>query len=277
MAVEPSQAPRFSTAPVNPPRPTLAQAALRNLPLVLLPLILLVGGAVAYGLTRSPKYTSVAQLNVGGVNLSVQAIPGYTPAVSQLAVTYARSLDATAVIGPVASKTGLSQRTIVSLVSAAPVEGSSVVRISANSPNAAQAERLADATADALVVYAGQLTRTNPDTPRLLKQFVADSKALRDATTALSRARTPKARADAQTRADVAKLRQQTDSALYAQSQSGGSATSLVQKIAPAAAATSDRDSVLERFVVAALVGGGLIGVGLALARENAVRRRRLA
>ena len=267
----------FSTSETRHiPPPTLAQAALRNLVIVLIPIVLLVGGAVAYGIERKPVYTSTAQLGVGGVNLPLQAISGYSVAVAQLAVTYARSVDAPQIVEPAARQAGVTPADAVRDLSATPVEGSAVIRVSAETKDAGQAQRLADGAADALAAYAARLNRNNPDTPRLLRQFVADSRAVRDATTAVGKAKSAAERKSAQTSLAVAKLRQQTDGALYQQSQSGGGSTTLVRKIAPAAAATSDRSSMLQRYVIAALIAGALIGGGLAMARESS-RRRRLA
>src|SRR4051794_18464340 len=89
MAVEDPPFVRYPSVP-EPPAPRLGvlEAILRSLPLVILPVLLLVGGAVAYGLNREPTYTSETRLNVGGLSLTVESIPGYTTAVQQLAVSY---------------------------------------------------------------------------------------------------------------------------------------------------------------------------------------------
>jgi uncharacterized protein involved in exopolysaccharide biosynthesis len=242
--------------------------------LVLLPILIFVGIAVAYAVTRTPVYSSNAQLSVGGVNLTVQSIPGYAVAVNQLAVAYSRSADATPVVRAVARETGMEPDDIVRAVSVTPVEGSPVIRVHAEATAAADAERLANAEADALVSYATKLNRTNPDTPRLLRRYVAGSRrvdraaaAVRDATTAAERNR-------AETRLAVARLQRKTDQFLYQQSQAGGATTSLVRQLAPASPASSDRSSVMQRAILAALVAGLLVGVGLALARAETTMRR---
>src|SRR6476661_10269991 len=124
MALEAPQVSRFPPREVgHVPPPTLADAVLRNLLIVLVPIVLLVGGAVAYGLHRKPVYTSTAQLGVGGVNLPLQAISGYSVAVSQLAVTYARSVAAPQVIVPAAKQAGMTPAEAVTKISATPIEG----------------------------------------------------------------------------------------------------------------------------------------------------------
>lgn len=267
----------------NPPRPQTGavrlsplQAVQRNLGAVIVPVVVLVAAAVAVGLGRTPTYSSDAQLNVGGVNLSIQAIPGYSVAVQQLATAYSRAIDARAVVRPVARRAHMSQQDVIDSVSATPVEGSPVIRIHAEAPTARKATRLANAAADTLAAYATRLNRANPDTPRLQRQYVAQSTAVRRAAAAF-RGAGPQERKRAQARLDLARLRLRTTALLFQQSQAGGATTSFVQKLAPASSATSDRSSVLQRLVIAALIAGAVIGVGLAVARSGRDSRRRLA
>jgi uncharacterized protein involved in exopolysaccharide biosynthesis len=69
----------------------------------------------------------------------------------------------------------------------------------------------------------------------------------------------------------------QTAGFLYQQSQAGQATTNIVQKLTPGGRATSDRDAMLKDLIAGALIAGLLIGVGLAVARENALARRRTA
>src|SRR3954469_3753016 len=125
MAVEDPPFVRYPSAPQQPAPPLgVLQAILRSLPLVILPVILLVGGAVAYGLYRSPTYTSEARLNVGGLNLTTQTLAGYTTAVQQLAVAYSRAIDARPVVAPVAKKLRLPVADVADRISATPIQGS---------------------------------------------------------------------------------------------------------------------------------------------------------
>jgi hypothetical protein len=273
MAVRISESPRISAPDGRGgPRLTVVQAVQRNLLLAITPVIVLVVAAAAIATVRQPTYSSDAQLNVGGVNLTTQSIPGYAVAVAQLAVAYARSLNAVPIVSDVARRTGMSRLDVIQNISATPVEQTPVVRIRATASSPQQAQRMADATGDALVAYARSLNSKNPDTPRLLKRFIADSKELRAATKALSQGQK-----GADTRADVASLQKTTDALLYQQSKAGDSATSLVQKLAPASIAKSDRSSVLQQLLLAAVIAGALIGIGLALARAHSQTRRRLA
>src|SRR4051794_31748049 len=200
------------------PRLTPLQAVRRHLALVLLPVVVFAGVAVAYGVTRTPVYSSTAQLNVGGVNLSVQSIPGYAVAVTQLADAYSRAADATPVVRVVARRTGMRPDAVIRDVSVTPVERSPVIRVAAQGKTAGAAQRLANAQADALAAYARTLNRANPDTPRLLRRYVADSRSVARAAAALGGARTAADRERAATRLAVARLQRQTDQFLYQQS-----------------------------------------------------------
>jgi uncharacterized protein involved in exopolysaccharide biosynthesis len=273
--------PPLARYPSSAPRPAarmgVLQAIRRSIALVLLPVILLVGGAVAYGLLRSPTYTSEARLSVGGLNLTTQTLPGYTTAVQQLAVAYSRAIDATNVIAPVAARFNLSQVEVARRVSAAPIEGSPVIRVRATSGDPGEAVQIADATARSLVNYAIDLNSGSDASARLLRKFVAASRDLQNATAASRRLKLgdPRRKA-AKTREDIAQLQLQTASSLYQQSQVGRANLNLVQRLAPAAPATSDRDEKLQQLIAGALIGGLLIGVGLAVWRGNRVLVRRL-
>ena len=254
------------------------QAIRLSVVVVLIPIVLLVGGAVTYGLLRKPTYTSEARLNVGGLNLTQQSIQGYTAAVQQLAVAYSRAVDATQVLDPVARRSGLSSTVVADRVSATPVQGSPVIRIIATSKDSAEAVLLADATAGSLVRYAVKLNSGESASSRLLRRFVAASRRARKARAAVLRLKPddPRRRA-AQTREDIALLEQRTAGILYQQSQAGQATTNLVRELAPAAPATDDRWSVLQQLVAGALIAGLLTGVGLAIMRSRRVALRRLA
>jgi hypothetical protein len=244
---------------------------------VLVPVILLVGGAVAYGLTRKPTYTSEARLSVGGLSLTTQTLPGYTTAVQQLAVAYSRAVDATPVIAPIARRFNLSQVEAAKRVSATPIEGSPVIRVRGSSRDKVQAVQIANTAAGSLITYAVRLNSGTTASSRLLNRFLRASRNLQNATAASRKFKLndPRRRA-AKSREDIARLQFQTAAGLYQQAQVGRSNLNLVQKLAPAAPATSDRDSVLQQFVAGGLIAGLLIGVGLAILRTNRLVARRL-
>jgi hypothetical protein len=276
MAVAPiADPPRVPPEPPPLGRLTVLDALRRHWVFALLPVLLLTSAAAAVGLQREPEYTSEARLNVGGLNLTRQSIEGYTAAVQQLAVAYARSVDADGVVKPVARELRLPPAEVVDRVSATPIQGSSVIRVMATGDSADAAERVADATAESLVDYAIDLNSGRSTSDRLLSRFKKASRELRRVKVRQFRAR-PSERPQLQTQVDTARLEMNTAGFLYSQSQAGQATTELVQKLAPAATATSDREDVLKDLLAAGLIAGLVIGVGLAVARANALARRRL-
>lgn len=272
------------TAPDYPPRGQppfgsmpVFQSLRRHFPLVLLPVVLLVGAAVAIGLERDPEYESEARLNVGGLTLTQQSLEGYTTAVQTLAVAYARTIDATDVVEPVAAETGVPPGEVVDRVSATPIPGSAVIRVIATGEDAGETVRLADAAAESLVDYAVELNSGDQQSAAILKRFIAASRDFRRDAQTLDRARRRNRDTRAlETRVDIARLKMQVAGVIYQNSQSGQATTGLVQKLAPASRATSDRDEMLRTLVAGAAVGGLLIGIGLAVWRGNSLARRRL-
>jgi capsular polysaccharide biosynthesis protein len=196
--------------------------------------------------------------------------------VQQLAVAYSRAIDATAVVTPVARKLKLSPRDVADNVSATPIQGSPVIRIRGSSKDARDARRLADAAAGSLVNYAIDLNSGSSTSGRLFRDFKAAARRLEEASARTRRLPPRSARfKTAKTREDIARLKAQTASALYQRSVAGQATTTLVQKLAPAAPATSDRNSMLQKFVAGALIAGLLIGIGLAMLRANSLTSRR--
>jgi uncharacterized protein involved in exopolysaccharide biosynthesis len=249
----------------------------RNAGIVIAPVIVLLVVAAAAGLIRKPTYTSEARLNVGGLSLTQETIPGYTTAVQYLAIAYARAIDANSVVSPVARHLNLSPSSIVSQVSATPIQGSPVVNVNATAKDPGQAVRLADAISDSLTQYAVNLNSGNIAAQRLLARYRRASRALTSASQALQAAPPHSAQARAaQNQVNLDRLQLQTVGGLYQQSQAGQANENLVQKLAPAGPATSDRASVLQQYLGAALLAGLLIGVGLAIERTSRLQRRRL-
>jgi hypothetical protein len=272
------------TAPDYPPReqqpfgpvPVL-QSLRRHWILVLLPVVLLVAAGIAVGLERTPEYESEARLNVGGLTLTQQSIEGYTSAVQQLAVAYSRAIHARDVMEPTARETGIPPDDVIDRVSATPIQGSPVIRVIATGNDRAETVRLADAAGDALVDYALELNSGSTQSDRIFRRFRAASRDFRRASERLDRARRRnRDTRSLETQVDLARLEMQVSSFLYQNSQAGQATTGLVQKLAPASRASSDRDEMLRTLVAAGAVAGLLIGIGLAVWRGNAVARRRL-
>lgn len=268
--------PPYSREPA--PRLTVLDALRRQVGVAMLPVIVLVGVALAVGMTRSPEYTSEARLNVGGLTLTEQSAEDYSYAVQALAVAYARAIDATAIVTPASRATRTPPDEVTNRVSAHPVQGSGVIRVLATGSDATEAEQLADAAAAALRDYADELNSGREAGDELRARFSSASLEFRAALEALAGAPPGStSRRRLQSRVDLARLEKRTLGFLYGQSQVGQATSGLVQQLAPAAEAESDRGDVLVDLLVAAAIAGLLIGLGLAVLRANALSRRRLS
>jgi hypothetical protein len=179
-------------------------------------------------------------------------------------------------VRPVAKEAGVSRAQVREAISATPIQGSPIISVRATASEPKEAVQLADAAADSLVAYAVELNSGRQLSSDLLDRYRSAASQFRRARIELARAPAGGRREAVETRVDTAKLKRDTLGFLYSQSQAGQATVHLVQQLAPAAAATSDRDKVLKDYVAAALIAGLLIGVGLAVAQANAVARRRL-
>ncbi len=270
--------------PRKHPPATVGQAVRRHWIVASLPPLLLVALAVGIAFQRPPTYAAQARLNAGPVNASPQAIPGIAEASKSLAGTYARVVDAQAVIDPVSVRLKLEPGEVASRIEASPIPESSLILIEAKGPSSESAVALANATGDSLIRYAASLTRRNDDSPRLLEEFTQTSRSLQElvstrrrlqagATRAPTRAeRAQLGRVEAEV--EAVQLRLRTLSAVYQASQQGQASANLIQVLSPAIQADSDRIPVLQRLVLIALLAGIALGVALAVLRSRRPRRR---
>src|SRR5437588_87296 len=227
VAVEEFTLPPLYSAP--PPRLTVLQALRRNALVAVIPVVVLVLGALAIGLARHPVYTSEARLNVGGLNLTQQSTEGYVTAVQALAQAYARVIDANGVVKPVAKKLHTSQLYVIEHSATVPIQQTPVIRVIGTGDSAKKARLMADAMANQIVKYAININAGKATSDALRKRFLASSRAVQDDTAKLNglSPNDPK-RQSIQTQIDGAKLEMQANTYLYQQSRLGESFTGVV-------------------------------------------------
>ena len=260
-------------------RVPVMQAARRHWPLVAAPVVVLTLLAIVAGMSRHPQYTSEARLNVGRIDVTSQAIPGFVAGTQSLAATYSRAVDAADVLAPVAQQLKVPTSAIAGRVSAAPIPDSSLFRVQAKGPNANEAIELANLVTSSLVTYVGKVNDSSPDGKRLLQEIATASVAYADArqaTRAATRnyAENPTAARNAvviRTEAAqyAAKIRLDTVTDAYRTSQQGVSQSQIVQILNPATSAANDKRSVLQKLAFVGLLGGLAVGLALATARAN--------
>jgi uncharacterized protein involved in exopolysaccharide biosynthesis len=285
----------------RPSPPTIGEAAMRNWALILVFAILLGGLGVAAGLRRDPVYTSTATLSVGQNDLTVQSIPGFAVGGEAVAASLSRSVRAREVLVPAARKLGVTPPEVASHVSATPIPQSTLFTVSATGRTASEAAAYANAASAALVAYGRDDGSQRSE--RLLESYKEVSADLSRAKRRLARARrsadaaeaaqaapaigvtptaTPEPDASSsatiarlQAQIDVLELQQETAAVRYRDDQSQRQFGALVERVAPAVGATSDRDEKLQLFGGLGVLAGLCVGLALAVMR-TAWRRRRL-
>ena len=250
------------------------ESALRHWNLALPPVILLVAAGAAIGLTRDPTYESEARISVGRVDAPVYTLDDALIANASLARSYARILGAEPVVREAARDVGLSADDARDRLTASPLTGSTLILVEAEGDSESQAVGLANAAARRLIVYIERLNRRQESTS-LLNRFRRAGAALERARTRLRQLQqNPNASADAlaQARVDLltARTRAEATGLQYRNNEAGGLSTEgLLQMAVPAVDADSDKWSVLQRLMLLGLGAGLLLGLALALLREN--------
>jgi capsular polysaccharide biosynthesis protein len=248
------------------------EAVLRHPFLTVIPLLLLVGAALAIGLTRDPVYTAQARINVGRVDVPAYTLQGVTIGNETLAAGYARTISAAPVINRAAKRARVSTSRADSL-SASPVPGSTLIRVKAEGATKDEATRIANAGATSLIAYVEGITRKQQEN-NLLSQFRAARARADRARVRLRGLRAqpnPNAKALRKAKLDVetADLKAASLGDQFRASDTGPNSRNLLQLIAPANAADSDFSSVLQRLILIAVAAGLAIGIALALLRAN--------
>jgi capsular polysaccharide biosynthesis protein len=275
--------------PTPPVRVSLTEAIRRYWPLVLLPVVLLVAIGATVGLVRDPTYTAEARLAVGRIDVSEPgALSGFAEATQSLASAYSRAVRAEQVVNRVARDARESPDYVRDHVSASPVPESPVITMEGTGDSEAVAVRLANTASTELINYVERLNRTNPDSPRLLDELrraverrntlesLADEAgdAFEESGSDTDRAAFDELRG----RVEIADVRVDALRDAYSDSQQGRGTTSLLQVQTRAIDASNDRMSVFQLLVGIGLLGGLVIGLGLAVMRaQGAIRRTRLA
>jgi capsular polysaccharide biosynthesis protein len=241
-------------------------------------------GALALGLTRPPVYSADAKLIVGKtVQLNnLAAIPGLAAAGQQLASDYSRLIST----GIVTREVGRHfHGSLGGSLSASPIPQSPVVVVSAKATSRAHAVALANAGSAALVKAVEQLnTQQSKATANLLQDYqradqllVIDTRVLtilqQQQAASPADSRLAQLVANAQTQVDKDTLQRDAIAGAYRDTYSPSKLNEqIVQRVGRASPSGNDRKTFLEIALLAALVGGFVIGSGAAVLVD--VRRR---
>jgi hypothetical protein len=279
---EPSPAPdqpvdRDDQAERDARTPRLAgplEAFLRHPFLTLLPVLLLVGGAVYFGTTRDAKYTAHARITVGRTDVPAAILQNAAFGNQVVAGTYARGIAAPPVIRATARRIGLTPGVTRKRLTASTVPESTLIDVQGVGSSADGATALANAGANALIRYVGRIASSD-DAKRLLRQYrVAQAEVRRLEVRVQQLRRSKKADsttiARAQLHVDTADLEATQLANLYrAETTADETAGAHLTLLAPAGEAKSDFRSVLEQLIAIAVAAGLVLGFGFALLRTN--------
>jgi capsular polysaccharide biosynthesis protein len=273
--------------PDNPPpvreprqRPRTAgplEAFLRHPFLTILPILLGVAIALAVGLQRDPVYTSKARITVGRVDVPAYTLQDVVIGNQALASSYARVISTAPVVRSTSQSTGLSQGQVRSKLSATFIPQSTLIQVEAEGGDSREAVTLANAGARSLITYVQRVNSSTKGGDLLARFSRARSEAarLQRRVTALERSRAPQRQIErARVEVAAARLRASNLANVYRGSNSDPASGSPLKLIAPAASASSDRNSMLQRLLLIGLAAGLVVGLGLALLRANRGRLR---
>jgi uncharacterized protein involved in exopolysaccharide biosynthesis len=257
---------------------TLASAVRDHWFLASFPIVVLVGVALWFGLTRTPTYTAETELIAGDISSAPpEALPGYTDAANTLAETYSRTIRDDDIVGPVASELGLSAESVRANLSAAPVPESPIFHVTGTADSARRAIEVSELAADALLEQAtgGSDAGDSSESEGLLERY-------RDAELEVTRAENRVDRLETlgsantairEAESDLAAARVRSDALRDTYVSSSQGVAGGVEIVERPTGATSDEASALQLQVFIAAVAGIVVGLALALFRANSVAR----
>ena len=254
------------------------QAVRRYPQLTIGPALLLMALGVALGYARPPTYTSTAELSVGQLDVSNPAAVGsVVQATQSLAVVYSRMINASGVKQTALRRLG--DKASGASISATPIPGSPIVRVTGTGDSADHAVTVANVAARSLLGYAQRYDDTRNQTRALARRYRAASLRLSSARERLQQAghdyaghptAAGKRRlAAAQANLDSARLQHETLRVDYQVTQQTGRAGPALRMFSVADTASSDRASLMQVLGLIGLLAGLALGAAGATARMN--------
>jgi hypothetical protein len=209
---------------------------------------------------------------VGRVDAPVYTLDELLIANTTLARNYARLVVAEPVIARAARRVDIEPTDARDRVSGSPLPASSLISVLAEGDSENEAIALANAAAAGLIIYVEDLNRRQ-ESGSLLNRFRRAARRYDAARRRLQQLQREDASAAAISRARLNFFTQQARTEAtrlqYRNNEGGLPPKGLLQLAVPAASADSDRWSVLQQLLLIGLGAGLVIGLALALVREN--------
>jgi capsular polysaccharide biosynthesis protein len=246
--------------------------------LAIAPVIVLVAVAGFIAMKRTPTYTAQSQLTLGQLDVAAQA-PSYVTAAQGLAATYARAIHAGDVTNAAGKALHIPPLQASSRLQASPVGNTPLFFINATGHSEKSAVKLANVASHALVRYVSHLNQSAAAGGKALASYKRASRSqhrwqieaglAQQAYGKNPTAANRRALQNASQNRDQASLRAQVLAQVYANAKRTGATSNVLQVLAPATNASSDRDSMLQKLMFAALAAGIAIGIALAVWRGS--------
>jgi uncharacterized protein involved in exopolysaccharide biosynthesis len=276
--VEPFEAPLREKRPradhpLGPLRPVAARWWI-----VAIVTLLFAGGAVPAASRRAPTYTASTTINVGRVDVRVQALPGYVAGATSLAASYSRIATSDRIVVPLAQRLKLTPAAVRSRLSATQIPGAPMFTIYGSGADGRQAVAFTDAASRELRTY----VRDSGDGTASVRQLLSDWREQARTAASLKRriAALPEGSPSAdslQVDLDTAQLKEQTLRGQYEQRSAEVASTAGIEVISEPVQASSDAHRTLQRFLVVGLLAGLLVGSALAVLFDRVRRSGRRA
>jgi uncharacterized protein involved in exopolysaccharide biosynthesis len=245
------------------------------LPMVALALL---GALVGY--VRTPTYKSTSTLVVGQLNVAdPSAVGTVVEAAQTTAAVYSRMIHSAGVTKGIVDK--VHGKASGSEITATPIPGSPLIRVTATGSSEGDAVTVANAAAGSLLKYARNYGSKTDSSTAIYRDYKAAALRVSHAqakagtlAAAYSHNRSAALKhrlSVAQSNVEAAKLKRDSLRFDYAQSQQSTRFTPAVHTFTTAAGATSDRTSMMEILGLIGLVAGAALGAALA---TSALKKR---
>ena len=267
---------------------SLVDAVRGNWRIVALAVAILMLAALAYGLLRNPVYTATADINIGRADVKTTSISGFVEGATVLAATYSEALEGQELRQQIAGVSNIPAPEVAERVEATAIPDRPTFTVRASGDDNASAVALAFIVIDELQKYADETNNSDEQADEVFRRYRSNARQLTSLRSRISRlerqldgaSSTEQRRLEDEidqlnVEADVFALQVETLGELYREARGDEQGSVRLSVLNPPTDAQSDRFSVLQQVLFAALVSGLILGAGLAVLVESRTRRRK--
>lgn len=267
---------------------SLTNAVRGNWRVVALAVAILMLAALAYGLLRNPVYTATADINIGRADVKTTSISGFVEGATVLAASYSEALEGQELQQQIAGVAKIPAPEVAERVGATAIPDRPTFSVFASGEDNASAVALAFIVIDELQKYADETNNSDEQADEVFRRYRSNARQLTSLRSRIRRLEAQQAGAgpteqrriedeidQLNVEAEVFALQVQTLGNLYQEARGDEQGSVRLSVLNPPTAAQSDRFSVLQQVLFAALVSGLILGAGLAVLVESRTRRRK--